>query len=220
MHAFASPALLLLAPNHTAPQRMNDLTLAGCLRRFVRPECLGPAAHWRCSACGSTAEALKQMSVRRLPHVLCFHIKRFEHGGAAQRPRKLDVPLHFPLHRLDMEPFTTSAVLRSAAQLAGHASGAVGSGGDAGVAGAAAAGDGSGGGADQHAPSSSFQAQCMYELFGVVSHWGDMSSGHYVSYVKCEGFWYLVNDPWVVPVSEADVAGVQAYMLFYQRCSG
>jgi hypothetical protein len=44
-----------------------------------------------------------------------------------------------------------------------------------------------------------------------------MSSGHYVSYIKCDGAWYLINDPWVVAVSEADVAGVQAYMLFYAQ---
>jgi len=187
-------------------QRMNELTLAGCLRRFARPERLGPAAHWRCSSCGSTAAALKQMSIRRLPLVLCFHVKRFEHGGATQRPRKLDVPLRFPLQGLDMAPFTTSHVLRS--QLLQHgacsnaAFAAPGAAAEAGVEG------GVGG---------SYQQQCLYELFGVVSHWGDMQSGHYVSYVKCDGFWYLINDPWVVAVTEADVAQVQAYMLFYAQ---
>jgi hypothetical protein len=197
-------------------QRMNDLTLAGCLRRYVRPERLGAAAHWRCSACGSSTAALKQLSFRRLPLVLCFHVKRFEHGGAAQRPRKLDVPMRFPLHGLDMAPFTTSHMLRGVAH-AQHCKPACNStavagqpGSSTGPAAAAAMGVGS-----EDRPS--FHQSCLYELFGVVSHWGDMSSGHYVSYIKCDGAWYLINDPWVVAVSEADVAGVQAYMLFYAQ---
>eukprot|EP00775_Hariotina_reticulata_P004801 gene4801-5050_t len=189
-----------------AAARMNDLTLAGCLRRFVRPERLGSGAHWRCSSCGSTAAALKQMSIRRLPLVLCFHVKRFEHGGATQRPRKLDAPLRFPLQGLDMAPFTTSQVLRSQLLQRGACSNAAACG--AGTAAEEAA---------EVAWGSSYQQQCLYELFGVVSHWGDMQSGHYVSYIKCDGFWYLINDPWVVAVTEADVAQVQAYMLFYTQ---
>ncbi|WIA11818.1 hypothetical protein OEZ85_011908 [Tetradesmus obliquus] len=206
--------------------RMNELSLAGCLRRFVRPETLGPAAHWHCSACGSRQAALKQMSIRRLPLVLCFHVKRFEHGGGTQRPKKLDVPMRFPLQGLDMAPFTTSEVLRSRAGGSRCSSSACAA--DDAAAGNAAAAAGSGEppdtqqqAAEQSAAAAgqpvSFQQQGLYELFGVVSHNGDMASGHYVSYVKCEGSWYLVNDPWVVAVSEADVAAVQAYMLFYAQ---
>jgi hypothetical protein len=176
------------------------------------------------------------MSIRRLPLVLCFHVKRFEHGGGTQRPKKLDVPMRFPLQGLDMAPFTTSEVLR------GRAGGSRCSSTGAADAAAAADGDSAAGngdaaaveGSDKQAAKQpdkqqttaaaagsddpvSFQQQCLYELFGVVSHHGDMASGHYVSYVKCEGHWYLVNDPWVVAVSEADVAQVQAYMLFYAQ---
>lgn len=211
---------------------MNELSLAGCLRRFVRPERLGAAAHWRCSACGSSAAALKQLSFRRLPLVLCFHVKRFEHGGATGRPRKLDVPLRFPLHGLDMAPFTTSHMLRGLAHAQNCRPEAEGPargdhtrsnptpGGYGGTSNGQAAGPTpgrEGGAAGGVGVSPSFRQACLYELFGVVSHWGDMSSGHYVSYIKCEGAWYLINDPWVVAVTEADVAGVQAYMLFYAQ---
>lgn len=195
-------------------QRMNELSLAGCLRRFVRPERLGPAAQWRCSACGSSAAALKQMSIRRLPLVLCFHVKRFEHGGGTQRPKKLDVPLRFPLRGLDMAPFTSSEVLK------GRAGGSRRNTAAAGDANNDLPTDGKGkdkAAAAEEGADVGFQQQCLYELFGVVSHTGDMASGHYVSYVKCDGCWYLINDPWVVAVQEADVAQVQAYMLFYAQ---
>lgn len=219
----ASPGsccLLLCRAPHVLLQRMNDLSLPGCLRRYVRPERLGSAAHWRCTACGSSTAALKQLSFRRLPLVLCFHVKRFEHGGAAQRPRKLDVPMRFPLHGLDMAPFTTSHMLRGQAR-AQHARPAPEPGSKAAAAGQAGSSAGEAGAAVGAEAGSgdgpSFRQSCLYELFGVVSHWGDMTSGHYVSYVKCDGAWYLINDPWVVAVSEADVAGVQAYMLFYAQ---
>jgi ubiquitin carboxyl-terminal hydrolase 22/27/51 len=195
---------------------MNDLTLAGCLRRYVRPERLGAAAHWRCSACGSSTAALKQLSFRRLPLVLCFHVKRFEHGGAAQRPRKLDVPLSFPLHGLDMAPFTTSHMLRGVAH-APHCKPAPAANGNGSGSRASPAPSAAGEGEACADDTPSFAESCLYELFGVVSHMGDMSSGHYVSYIKCDGSWYLINDPWVVAVSEADVAQVQAYMLFYAQ---
>lgn len=55
------------------------MTLAGCLRNFVRPESLGSAERWVCDRCRTTQEAVKQMSVRRLPPVLCLHVKLFEH---------------------------------------------------------------------------------------------------------------------------------------------
>jgi hypothetical protein len=73
-------------------------TRAGCLWRYVRPEQLGAAADWRCSQCSQQQRPLKQMSVRKLPPVLCFHLKRFEHGHK-QRARKLDVPIRFPVGR-------------------------------------------------------------------------------------------------------------------------
>lgn len=220
----ATCVLLCLCATHVL-QRMNDLTLPGCLRRYVRPERLGSAAHWRCTACGSSTAALKQLSFRRLPLVLCFHVKRFEHGGAAQRPRKLDVPMRFPLHGLDMSPFTTSHMLRgqghaqharTAAPEPGSKAAAAGQAGSS-AAGEAAAAAAVGADVGSSGEGPSFRQSCLYELFGVVSHWGDMTSGHYVSYVKCDGAWYLINDPWVVAVSEADVAGVQAYMLFYAQ---
>jgi hypothetical protein len=140
--------------------------------------------------------------------------------------------MRFPLQGLDMAPFTTSEVLRGRAGGSRCSSTAAADNGDAaaGKGDAAAVEEGSGKEADkqpdtQHTTAAaagsddpvSFQQQCLYELFGVVSHHGDMASGHYVSYVKCEGHWYLVNDPWVVAVSEADVAQVQAYMLFYAQ---
>lgn len=61
------------------PKLPGSVSLLGCLQRFVRPERLGSSQHWVCGACARPQHAVKQMSVHRLPPVLCLHVKRFEH---------------------------------------------------------------------------------------------------------------------------------------------
>lgn len=65
--------------------------------------------------------------------------------------------------------------------------------------------------------SGSTLQESMYQLFGVVSHRGDMQGGHYVAYIKCEGFWYQCDDAYVTLVTEADVTKCEAYMLYYAQ---
>ncbi|KAK0560671.1 hypothetical protein OC861_006185 [Tilletia horrida] len=70
-----------------------DLTT--CLERYCSPE------------------ATKQLSLFRLPPVLCIQLKRFEHehknGSAAATPVKIDDRVRFSLH-LDLRAFVTSSV--------------------------------------------------------------------------------------------------------------
>jgi hypothetical protein len=120
---------------------------------------------------------------------------------------KLQVPLSFPLGSLDMSPFLSSSVLRAAAlPRSAGAKRPAGDGADADAGGA--------GGAP-------LPGRCTYDLFGVVSHRGDLSAGHYVSYVRAGGAWYKCDDAWVLLADgEAEVGRCQAYMLFYQRRAG
>lgn len=82
----------------------------------------------------------------------------------------------------------------------------------------------------------------FYELFGLVSHSGALSGGHYVAYVKVReksaetattvtsddaekevivkpsaGQWYYVSDSSVSRVDECKVLAQEAYLLFYER---
>jgi hypothetical protein len=56
-------------------QPVEEVSLLGCLRRFIRPDRV--TGH-TCGGCGATGDATKQVSLRRLPPVLCLHIKRFK----------------------------------------------------------------------------------------------------------------------------------------------
>ncbi|KIK98025.1 hypothetical protein PAXRUDRAFT_824336 [Paxillus rubicundulus Ve08.2h10] len=81
-------------------------TLAGCLRRFTKPEKLG-AKEYSCSKCTKAHEAVKRLSILKLPPVLSFQFKRFEHKTVSKAiPQKIDTPVRFPAS-INMAPYTT-----------------------------------------------------------------------------------------------------------------
>ncbi|KAF8250268.1 cysteine proteinase [Wilcoxina mikolae CBS 423.85] len=80
-------------------------TVQQCLARFTATEKLG-VNEYNCGKCSGPKEATKQLTIKRLPPVLCIQLKRFEHS--ANGSSKIDVAIRFPLE-LDMTPFTTRA---------------------------------------------------------------------------------------------------------------
>ncbi|XP_035510988.1 ubiquitin carboxyl-terminal hydrolase 22-like [Morone saxatilis] len=74
--------------------------------RFTRPEHLGSSAKIKCGGCHSYQESTKQLTMKKLPIVACFHLKRFEHS--AKLRRKITTYVSFPLE-LDMTPFMASS---------------------------------------------------------------------------------------------------------------
>ncbi|XP_050997297.1 ubiquitin carboxyl-terminal hydrolase 51 [Acomys russatus] len=80
-------------------------SLTDCLQWFTRPEDLGSSAKIKCDQCQSYQESTKQLTMKTLPIVACFHLKRFEHLG--KQRRKINTFVSFPLE-LDMTPFLAS----------------------------------------------------------------------------------------------------------------
>ncbi|XP_058391205.1 ubiquitin carboxyl-terminal hydrolase 51 [Diceros bicornis minor] len=80
-------------------------SLTDCLQWFTRPEHLGRSAKIKCSSCQSYQESTKQLTMKKLPIVACFHLKRFEHVG--KQRQKINTFISFPLD-LDMTPFLAS----------------------------------------------------------------------------------------------------------------
>lgn len=79
----------------------SDMTLLSCLRRFTQPE----KTTYKCEKCGkSSNDATKQLSVRKLPPVLCIQLKRFEHGASSSN--KIETVVRFGA-TLNMAPFST-----------------------------------------------------------------------------------------------------------------
>lgn len=77
-------------------------SLIDCLERFTRAEHLGSSAKIKCSSCKSYQESTKQLSMRTVPIVASFHLKRFEHSSLIDK--KISTFIAFP-SELDMAPF-------------------------------------------------------------------------------------------------------------------
>ncbi|KZS92407.1 cysteine proteinase [Sistotremastrum niveocremeum HHB9708] len=75
----------------------DEPTLHSCLRRrYTRAEKLPPKTY-TCSKCGSNSDATKRLSFRKLPPVLAFQLKRFEHKTADKSSaHKITKPVRFP----------------------------------------------------------------------------------------------------------------------------
>lgn len=172
-------------------QSLGISTLLGCLDRFTRPERLGSDQKFYCQHCQVRQESIKQMSMRRLPLVLCFHIKRFEHSSTRNTSRKVDRYLQFPLS-LDMAPYMSSSIVRNR-----HGNRIFALNGE-----------------DSDVASSS-DLSSEFELFAVVTHTGKLDAGHYVSYLRLSDQWYKCDDAWVSQVSERVVRASQGYMMYY-----
>ncbi|XP_064637300.1 ubiquitin carboxyl-terminal hydrolase 22-like isoform X2 [Lineus longissimus] len=81
-------------------------SLTMCLKRFTRPEHLGSSSKIKCSNCHSYQESTKQLTMKKLPVVACFHLKRFEHSTGYHK--KISTFVSFP-EELDMTPFMSSS---------------------------------------------------------------------------------------------------------------
>ncbi|CAH2049176.1 unnamed protein product, partial [Iphiclides podalirius] len=83
---------------HEAPVSLTD-----CLASFVQVEELADTERYFCSSCKCKQKSTKQFWIRRLPNVLCLHLKRFRWHNYFRT--KVDTGISFPLRSLDMSRF-------------------------------------------------------------------------------------------------------------------
>jgi ubiquitin C-terminal hydrolase len=142
-----------------------------------------------CPTCKKKTTTIKQHVVSKLPKILCLHLKRFDDK------RKIGDFVSFPLDNLNMGSLlpqfceVTSFGMNSFKNI-------------------------------HDAIDNSdlmVDAELPYDLFGTVTHFGTLQSGHYVANVKVEDNWYHCNDAHVSYISEQDVLKSEAYLLFYAR---
>ncbi|KAL9167857.1 hypothetical protein ABFS82_05G125200 [Erythranthe guttata] len=162
-----------------------ESSLAGCLELFTRPEKLGSDQKLYCENCQQKQDSLKQMSLRKLPLVLCLHIKRFEHSSIRKMSRKIDRHLQFPFS-LDMRPYLSSSIVKKRF-----------------------------GNRIFSFEGEETDIPTEYEVFAVVTHSGMLESGHYVTYLRLRNRWYKCDDAWINEVDEEVVRALQCYLIFY-----
>ncbi|KAL7093437.1 hypothetical protein ACP275_11G040900 [Erythranthe tilingii] len=177
------------ANSMNSPQNTSISTLVGCLDRFTRPERLGSDQKFFCQKCQVNQESLKQMSIKKLPMVSCFHIKRFEHSPIRKMSRKIDRYLQFPFS-IDMAPYLSSSILKSRY---GNRIFPF----------------------DEDEQDASSEISSQFELFAVITHSGNLDAGHYVTYLRLSNQWYKCDDAWITRVNDDIVRTAQGYMMFY-----
>lgn len=171
-----------------------ERSLEECLQNFVRAENLGTKI--KCDNCGTYEVSTKQLTLRKLPIVACFHLKRFEHVNASNKRQKIKKPVRFP-EFIDLTPYTTT--YRNTEAIT-DATAAVGT--------------------ESHGGSLSkirlSQLSNRYSLFAVVNHTGSTESGHYTCYVRHQrDNWFNCNDQKISKERLEDVLASEGYLLFY-----
>ena len=91
-------------PTVLAKDQTGPISLSDCLERFTKPEHLGSGAKIKCSTCNAYQESTKQLTMKKLPIVASFHLKRFEHSSKLHK--KITTRIAFP-EKLDMTPFVS-----------------------------------------------------------------------------------------------------------------
>ncbi|KAI0750552.1 cysteine proteinase [Irpex lacteus] len=165
-----------------------EATLLSCLRRYTHPEKLG-ANDYTCTKCGKNSHASKRLSIHRLPPVLSFQFKRFEHPTSDKSSaRKIEKRVRFP-STLNMAEFTTLAQRNTNGSSDGKTK------------------------VVSPGPTSMYE----YDLFSVVCHEGSIDNGHYTCFTRHQDEWYRFDDDKVTHSTLGACLASQAYMCFYVK---
>lgn len=84
-------------------------SLGECLHHYVCRERLAVEEWHVCETCTMRQPCTKQLLLERLPRVLCLHLKRFSWNRGSRA--KVRTHVQFPLHSLDMAPFTVAGAV-------------------------------------------------------------------------------------------------------------
>lgn len=175
-------------------------SLINCLKRFTRPEHLGSSAKIKCSHCHSYQESTKQLTMKKLPLVACFHLKRFEHSTGYHK--KISTYVSFP-EELDMTPFMSNS--RHVHQGAPDQHRATIRNDDQ----ATLLPDNI---------ASLLSSENKYSLYSVVNHRGTADSGHYTCFIRQhKDHWYRCEDHLITKANISDVLHSEGYLLFYHK---
>ena len=151
------------------PSKTEQVQLQDCFDLFTMKEVLIGNDMPTCFKCQTQQKCTKTLALRKLPHVMVLHLKRF--APNERMCGKIQTPVQLPGNEIDLSRYSTS------------------------------------------------QSPCQYRFYGIISHSGTSSSGHYMAYCKYpyEPKWYQYNDSRVCVVSQCDAVSSEAYVLFLER---
>ncbi|CAK7901876.1 ubiquitin carboxyl-terminal hydrolase 4 [[Candida] anglica] len=190
------------------PERLGssrNLSLDDCLKEFTTTELLDNNNKWHCPRCKKFTRSTKKISITRLPQVLIIHFKRFKISMQTGNFDKLNTMITYPVNSvLDLTSYwpEVGTTLSENSEMTIEKESQVLS----------------------TLPNRNQSPPFRYRLYGVVNHYGTLSTGHYTSYVykksdaKKKRDWCYFDDAKVTyNCKESQVLNANAYCLFYQR---
>ncbi|OQV00317.1 hypothetical protein CLAIMM_05828 [Cladophialophora immunda] len=183
-------------------------TVQDCLRAFTAPEPLSPE-QYKCNNCNTRRSASKQTRIRKLPAILCVHVKRFgmkQIASGVFGPEKYEGKIDFSLH-LDMAPYTTRPPTKGATEAVKK---------DKKDGGEAEKKDKDKDkdkekGKETKNPSAPASAKAGASA-GASEH---AQNGHYFAFCRQDNKWFRFDDEIVSATTTEDVLRQEAYLLFY-----
>lgn len=192
------------------PEKLSSsyaLLLGDCLKEFTTTELLDEKNKWHCPRCKRFTKLTKKIIITRLPPVLIIHFKRFQLclDGTFS---KLNNLIWFPVNQvLDLTSYwpSTGTPVNAGTNTQDRIT------------------------KDKEEqilaslPTRNQVPPFKYELYGVVNHFGNLSTGHYTSYIKKQHpngnpDWCYYDDARITHNCEkGDVMNKNAYCLFYRR---
>lgn len=195
------------------PKRSPTVTMEQLLVEYFGED---PISGYKCDGCGAQTCVLRRR-LARLPDLFCVMFSRFEFVNERQS-YKITTNIDFPHRDLDLTPYSIQSQPKEALML--------GDGRPSGLTSAPTV-------KDHH-----FGSPFRYEAYAVVQHSGELIGGHYVSIIRDgpdgpdgRSQWHIADDSRIRPhevgpsrtdkgaqfLHEQSRAGMQAYMVFYQR---
>ena len=169
-------------------------SLLDCLERFTRAEHLGSTVKIKCSNCETYQESTKQLTMKQLPIVASFHLKRFEHSSIQDKickKEKISTFISFP-EQLDMTPFMSH-------KRNGNNNSAMMD------------------GLSKNGENMTFSDN-RYSLFAVINHKGSLETGHYTAFIRQQrDQWFKCDDHLITRARLKDVLTSEGYLLFYHK---
>ncbi|XP_054288091.1 ubiquitin carboxyl-terminal hydrolase 3-like [Macrosteles quadrilineatus] len=90
----------------SSDEPISPCNILDCLTSFIQVEELAETELYYCNNCKSKQRSTKRFWIRRLPNVLCLHLKRFRWNNFWRT--KIDINIQFPVSALDMSQFVLS----------------------------------------------------------------------------------------------------------------
>jgi ubiquitin carboxyl-terminal hydrolase 22/27/51 len=196
----------------TAKSKINDKTkLEDCIHNFTQAEVL---TSFSCSNCKLTKEAKKQLTMKNLPIVCCFHLKRFQKSNKIHK--KISEHISFPVI-LDMTPYMSTTAEHARSQINADMYETIRT---TKTTDSTASSDNSSPPLPPPPPPPSppLSNENTYFLFAVVNHHGTLETGHYTSFVRHNTHeWFKCDDHIISKASVNDVMQSEGYLLFYHK---